>query len=38
MDQIIQTKEMTKEVLYSMTKKLKFNIEIFDCDNVELTN
>ena len=38
MDQIIQTKEMTKEVLYSMTEKLKFNIEIFDCDNVELTN
>ena len=38
MDQIIQTKEMTKEVLYSMTKKLKFNIEIFDCDNTEQNN
>ena len=38
MDQIIQTKEMTKEVLYSMSKKLKFNIEIFDCDNAEQTN
>ena len=37
-DQIIQTKEMTKEVLYSMTKKLKFNMEIFDCDNAEQTN
>jgi hypothetical protein len=35
MDQAIQTKEMTKEVLYSMSKKLKFNIEIFDNDKVE---
>ena len=30
LSQIIQTKEMTKEVLYSMTKKLNFAIEIFD--------
>ena len=30
MSQIIQTKEMTKEVLYAMTKKLNFAIEIFD--------
>ena len=35
MDQAIQTKEMTKEVLYSMSKKLKFNIEIFDNENDE---
>ena len=28
--QMIQTKEMTKEVLYAMTKKLNFTIEIFD--------
>ena len=33
MSQIIQTKEMTKEVLYSMSKKLKFVLEIFDNDN-----
>ena len=38
MDEAIQTKEMTKEVLYSMSKKLKFNIEIFDCENVEQNN
>ena len=38
MDQAIQTKEMTKEVLYSMSKKLKFNIEIFDDDKVEQNN
>jgi CheY-like chemotaxis protein len=35
MDQAIQTKEMTKEVLYSMSKKLKFNIEIFDNEDIE---
>lgn len=35
MDQAIQTKEMTKEVLYSMSKKLKFNIEIYDNENSE---
>ena len=35
MDQAIQTKEMTKEVLYSISKKLKFNIEIFDNENIE---
>ena len=38
MDQVIQTKEMTKEVLYAMSKKLKFNIEIFDCDGIEQNN
>ena len=32
LNQLIQTKEMTKEVLYSMTKKLKFSIEIFDTE------
>ena len=30
MSQIIQTKEMTKEVLYSMSKKLNFSLEIID--------
>ena len=30
MSQIIQTKEMTKEVLYSMTKRLNFSLEIYD--------
>ena len=34
-EQAIQTKEMTKEVLYAMTKKLKFSLEIFDCENSE---
>ena len=38
MEQIIQTKEMTKEVLYAMSEKLKFNIEIFDCENSEQNN
>ena len=38
MAQFIQTKEMTKEVLYSMSKKLKFTIEIFDTDNYNNTN
>ena len=33
MSQFIQTKEMTKEVLYSMSKKLRFTIEIFETDN-----
>jgi CheY-like chemotaxis protein len=32
-NQFIQTKEMTKEVLYYMSKKLKFRIEIFDNEN-----
>ena len=32
MTQIIQTKEMTKEVLYSMSKKLNFVLEICDID------
>ena len=35
MNQIIQTKEMTKEVLYGMTKKLGFEIKIFDNDDKE---
>ena len=38
MEQVIQTKEMTKEVLYALSKKLKFNIEIFDCDCIEQNN
>ena len=33
LEQVIQTKEMTKEVLYSISQKLNFNIEIFDCEN-----
>ena len=33
LNQIIQTKEMTKEVLYFMSKKLRFKIEFFDDDN-----
>ena len=35
LEQVIQTKEMTKEVLYAMSEKLKFNIEIFDNENNE---
>ena len=31
--QAIQTKEMTKEVLYSMSKKLNFSLDIFDLEN-----
>ena len=38
MNQIIQTKEMTKEVLYSMSKKLNFKIEIYDLENNENKN
>ena len=38
MDQAIQTKEMTKEVLYAMSKQLQFTIEIFDCDNLDQNN
>jgi CheY-like chemotaxis protein len=38
MNQIIQTKEMTKEVLYGMTKKLGFEIKIFDNDDKEQNN
>ena len=38
MSQVIQTKEMTKEVLYSMSKTLNFNLEIFDSENNELNN
>ena len=36
MSQVIQTKEMTKEVLYSMSKRLHFSLEINDLDNMEL--
>ena len=35
MSQVIQTKEMTKEVLYFMSKKLCFSLEIYDIDNFE---
>ena len=38
MSQVIQTKEMTKEVLYSMSKKLNFNLEIYDVENNEHSN
>ena len=38
MDQVIQTKEMTKEVLYAMSKRLKFSIEIFDSENNDQNN
>ena len=37
LNQIIQTKEMTKEVLYFMSKKLKCVIEFFDDDNNKST-
>ena len=33
MEQVIQTKEMTKEVLYAISKKLHFNIQIYDIEN-----
>ena len=37
MSQVIQTKEMTKEVLYSMSKRLHFSLEVNDdLDNIEL--
>ena len=38
MEQVIQTKEMTKEVLYGMSKKLQFNIKIYDCENIKESN
>ena len=38
MNQIIQTKEMTKEVLYGMSNKLGFEIKIFDNDDKEQNN
>ena len=38
MNQLIQTKEMTKEVLYSMSKKLDFHLEIYDNENNEENN
>jgi hypothetical protein len=37
-NQIIQTKEMTKEVLYSMTKRLKFTLDINDNDCIDKNN
>lgn len=38
MHQIIQTKEMTKEVLYSMSKRLDFLLEINDKENSDNNN
>ena len=38
MNQIIQTKEMTKEVLYCMSKKLDFHLEIYDNEDNEENN
>ena len=38
MNQIIQTKEMTKEVLYFMSQKLKFDIDFFDDFNNNKNN
>ena len=38
MDQVIQTKEMTKEVLYFMSKKLCFSLEIYDIENFDHSN
>ena len=38
MNQLIQTKEMTKEVLYSMSKKLDFHLEIYDNEDNEENN
>jgi len=38
MNQIIQTKEMTKEVLYSMSKRLHFLLEINDKDKENFDN
>ena len=38
MNQLIQTKEMTKEVLYSMSKKLNFHLEIYDNEDKEENN
>ena len=38
MAQVIQTKEMTKEVLYVMSKKLCFYLEINDNENPENSN
>ena len=38
MSQIIQTKEMTKEVLYSMSKQLNFDLDIYDNENIENPN
>jgi CheY-like chemotaxis protein len=37
-NQVIQTKEMTKEVLYSMTKRLKFTLDINDNDCIDKNN
>ena len=38
MTQVIQTKEMTKEVLYVMSKKLGFYIQLNDFENCDNTN
>ena len=38
MNQLIQTKEMTKEVLYSMSKKLGFHLEIYDNEDNQENN
>jgi len=38
MNQVIQTKEMTKEVLYSMTKRLKFTLDINDSESIDKNN
>ena len=37
-NQLIQTKEMTKEVLYSMSKKLNFHLEIYDDEDIQENN
>jgi len=36
--QLIQTNEMTKEVLYSMSKKLDFHLEIYDNEDNQESN
>ena len=38
MSQVIQTKEMTKEVLYYMSKRLNFVLEVYDSENTDLKN
>ena len=38
MNQVIQTKEITKEVLYALSKKLCFLLEIYDFENTEQNN
>ena len=36
MKQIIQTKEMTKEVLFYMSKRLNFLLDVYDLENTDL--